>query len=358
MPGFHSVHRLIGSASTKGSVARWGALVVLSLIAMVALEAGDVPAALLLGPMLAAVLIVTLLGRIPMPRWPVLIAQGVVGCLIARNISYSIVSTVLDQWPLFAVCVVAVIVTSFGIGSLLAHLRVLPWTTAAWGSAPGGASAMTLMAQSHGADHRLVAIMQYLRVALVALVASIISRLLAPGAGPAVTEIVWFTPITESTLFTVLVILAGVALGRILRIPSGGILVPLTLGGALQAAGILVLDLPPWLLAVSYAVIGWNIGSGFTRQIIAHAARVLPQIMVATIALIAICGGFAAILHATSGIDPLTAYLATSPGGADTVAIIAAASPVDTPFVMAMQVTRMVVILLVVPPFSRSFSRP
>jgi uncharacterized membrane protein AbrB (regulator of aidB expression) len=31
----------------------------------------------------------------------------------------------------------------------------------------------------------------------------------------------------------------------------------------------------------------------------------------------------------------LAAYLATSPGGADTVAIIAGSNPVDVPFVMA-----------------------
>ena len=49
------------------------------------------------------------------------------------------------------------------------------------------------------------------------------------------------------------------------------------------------------------------------------------------------------------GTDPLTAYLATSPGGADSVAIIAASSNVDVPFVMAMQMARFILVLLVVP---------
>ena len=42
---------------------------------------------------------------------------------------------------------------------------------------------------------------------------------------------------------------------------------PLHLGGYVE------LQLPPWLLAVSYAVIGWSIGLNFTRTILRHAAR-------------------------------------------------------------------------------------
>ena len=57
------------------------------------------------------------------------------------------------------------------------------------------------------------------------------------------------------------------------------------------------------------------------------------------------------------GTDPLTAYLATSPGGADAVAIIAASSPVDMPFVMAMQIGRLFVAILVGPSLARIIAR-
>jgi hypothetical protein len=53
----------------------------------------------------------------------------------------------------------------------------------------------------------------------------------------------------------------------------------------------------------------------------------------------------------------LTAYLATSPGGADAVAIIAASSRVDLPFVMAMQIVRLLVALLVGPTLARTIAR-
>ena len=58
------------------------------------------------------------------------------------------------------------------------------------------------------------------------------------------------------------------------------------------------------------------------------------------------------------GVDPLTAYLATSPGGMDSVAIIAAASDsVDISFVMALQTARFLIVLLAGPPLARLLAR-
>jgi membrane AbrB-like protein len=69
--------------------------------------------------------------------------------------------------------------------------------------------------------------------------------------------------------------------------------------------------------------------------------------------MILFCGALAAMLVHLLGIDPLTAYLATSPGGVDSVAIIAASTKVDTSFVMSLQTSRFLVILLVGPAISR-----
>ena len=54
-----------------------------------------------------------------------------------------------------------------------------------------------------------------------------------------------------------------------------------------------------------------------------------------------------------AGIDPLTAYLATSPGGMDSIAIIAASSNVDVPFVMALQTARLLMIMAIGPSLAR-----
>ncbi len=53
----------------------------------------------------------------------------------------------------------------------------------------------------------------------------------------------------------------------------------------------------------------------------------------------------------------MTAYLATSPGGLDTVAIIAAGTRADMSFIMAMQTLRLFTILLTGPMMARFISR-
>ena len=102
-----------------------------------------------------------------------------------------------------------------------------------------------------------------------------------------------------------------------LRIPAGALLVPMAMAALLEAMGLVNIVLPPWLLAITYAFLGWSIGLSFNRQILQHAARALLPIMLAIGVMIAVCAALAAVLVHYAGIDPLTAYLATSPGGMD-----------------------------------------
>ena len=73
--------------------------------------------------------------------------------------------------------------------------------------------------------------------------------------------------------------------------------------------------------------------------------------------MIGVCGLLAVLLVYAAGIDPLTAYLATSPGGMDAVAIIAASSNVDIAFVMAMQSLRFLIVLVAGPPLARFIAK-
>jgi len=137
------------------------------------------------------------------------------------------------------------------------------------------------------------------------------------------------------------------------KVPGGGVLLPLLLGAVLHGAGVVELALPQWLRAASYALLGWSIGLGFTRQIVGHAWRALPQILLAIALLVLFCGAVALALVKGFGVDPLTAYLATSPGGMDSVAIIAASTHVDASFVMGFQLSRFLIVLVAGPHISR-----
>jgi membrane AbrB-like protein len=337
---------------------KWTILFLVSLAFIVPLELMHLPAALLLGAMAAAIIVAVFDGKLLVPHWPYVLAQGLIGCLVARSIGPAILTTMAQQWPLFLAGVFSVLLISTSLGALLARWKVLPGTTAVWGSSPGAATVMVLMSEGFGGDPRLVAYMQFLRVMLVALVASIVARLwIAPGS-LARAAIDWFPAVSAGPLWkTMALAVFGAIAGAKSRIPAGALLVPLFAGIALSCAHVMTITLPPWLMAGCYALVGWSIGLRVSREIVIYAARVFPKIAASTLTLIALCGCLAALLHLIVGTDPLTAYLATSPGGADSVAIIAASSQVDMPFVMAMQMARFIIVLLVGPALAKAVAR-
>lgn len=338
--------------------ARWGILIALSVLFAAVLTWARLPAALLLGAMLAGILTENAGAGILVPQLPFRFAQAVVGCMIARVLTSAILHSFLQQWPLFLGLSLAVILASCLLGWTISKFRILPDTTAIWGLLPGGASSMMVMADAYGADARLVAFMQYVRVVMVAIVASIIARLLIHAPMVAVaTPAVWFAPIRALPFAETLgLVVAAVVLGPVSRIPAGMLLIPMFVGAVLQINGLMEIELPSWLLALSYLVLGWTIGLRFTREVLAYAVRALPKMMISIVMLIAFCGGLAFALVEVFHVDPLTAYLATSPGGADSVAIIAASSNVDVGFVMAQQVARLMLVFIVGPALSRFVS--
>jgi uncharacterized membrane protein AbrB (regulator of aidB expression) len=96
---------------------------------------------------------------------------------VARSIGPDILTPILRQWPIFLICVGAVIFFGVAVVGLLSYWKILPGTTAIWGSSPGAATVIALMEDAFGGDMRLVVVMQYLRIAFVGIVASVVSRL-------------------------------------------------------------------------------------------------------------------------------------------------------------------------------------
>ncbi|HLO77418.1 MAG TPA: AbrB family transcriptional regulator, partial [Magnetospirillum sp.] len=244
------------------------------------------------------------------------------------------------------------------VGWALVRAKVLPGSTAAWGSSPGGASAMVSLAAEYGADVRLVAFMQYLRVVIVVLSASVVTRLaVGPTPQGVPAHDFWVMPPLAPFAATVAVAVFGAVAAVRLRLPAGAMTGPLVLGTLLHATGILDIVLPPWLLSLGYAGLGWYVGLGFNRAIFIYALRALPKLLLATALLITLCALSAWVLTWRLHIDPLTAYLATSPGGLDSIAIIVVGSHANIPLVLAAQTLRLFLVLATGPSLAKLIAR-
>jgi len=95
---------------------------------------GRAAGGLMLGPLAAAVLVQT--GR--RGEGPALLAaaQTIIGCLVARSITPSIVGGFVSHWPVFLGVVGLSVVGSAAIGWAMSRLRIVSGTTAVWGCFP------------------------------------------------------------------------------------------------------------------------------------------------------------------------------------------------------------------------------
>src|SRR5580658_11389851 len=198
---------------------RWAALMVLSSLVSLTLATAGLPAALLLGPMISAIVFGVNELHLPVPGWLYVAAQGVIGTMVAGSITPTIVHSFRHDGLLFFLVMAATLLAAALIGWLISRTGLIRGATAVYGTSPGAASAMVLLGEAQGADARLVAFMQYSRVLLVALAAALVARFWAGTGSAHAPGVPWLTPVHWGNLAAVLLLAAlGQQLARLLRL--------------------------------------------------------------------------------------------------------------------------------------------
>ncbi len=103
--------------------------------------------------------------RVPRPAG--MAAQGVLGVYIGTMVHRDAVSALGPDWPIVVAVAVATLLLSIVAGALLGLHRDVSPLTGSLALVAGGASGLVAIARELGGDDRVVAVVQYLRVALV-----------------------------------------------------------------------------------------------------------------------------------------------------------------------------------------------
>ncbi|MDR1658586.1 MAG: AbrB family transcriptional regulator [Deltaproteobacteria bacterium] len=334
----------------RQKVISWISLIVLSIILAAVLRALACPAAPFLGSMAAGIIMAIWEKGPRVPAWTFSLAQGLLGTLVARSFTRESLATLITSWPLLLGGTVWGVIMGALASIFLFRLKILPGSSAFWCLSPGGASFMVLMAEPYGADPRIVAFTQYLRVLLVSLAAVLISSIFFNSESMARPTVLFFPAFNIPGLLIPLVsVFIGIFLARKIPLPGGNFLIPMFLAALIQGISGRGVVLPPWLLYPAYYLIGWRIGLSFTRQILLYLFKAIPAITLALFLMLLGCALFGLFLVKFLGLSPLTAYLATCPGGLDAVTIIASGSVADLSFVVTMQAMRLILIILAGP---------
>ncbi|MDF2232390.1 AbrB family transcriptional regulator [Albimonas sp. CAU 1670] len=145
--------------------------------------------------------------------------------------------------------------------------------------------------------------------------------------------------------------LAGAALAALAGVPAGALIGSTLAVVALAASGRSV-GLPNRLRDVAFATIGVSLGSGVDERLVDQFGAWAVSLSILTISLVATLAAGRLILTRGFGLDARTATLASSPGTMSNAIAMAAEGHGDATAVMFLQVMRLLVLVLAVPPLA------
>lgn len=335
---------------------RWVLLVALTAGVTAVMASLAVPSpALFAGLLVATVLAVCGLAPASVPRAATTAGQAVIGVVIGVLAQPSTLASIAADWLPILLVSVATLAASMAAGLLMGLHRGVSPLTGMLALTAGGASGLVAIARDLGGDERVVAVVQYLRVGIVTATMPVVAAI-----GFGATAVAGTAPTTSGPgrladlAFLVGCMVVGIGLAKVARIPAGGLLGPMVVAIALNLTGLAGGATPPAVLVeVAYAVIGWQAGVRFTRASLRTVVSVLPLAAGLIVAIIGVCAGLGLLLSWLTGATPLEGYLATTPGGVYAVLATAISTGGDVTFVVAVQVLRVVLMLLVAPAIAK-----
>jgi membrane AbrB-like protein len=354
-----------GPVGDARRVPRWAdlAAVVAGAVAVTAaFTALGLPSPALFGGLLAGLLRALVpRRRVEVPGGSTTAGQAVVGVSMGALVDPETLRAVAVNWLPVLLVTVATLALSLAAGLVLRLQRGISPVTGAFSMIAGGASGIIAMARGLGADERMVAVLQYLRVLLIVALMPVAATVVygassgggssgggssVDGGGPSDWAV--------GLLFTVGCSVVGLVVGRLVRLPVAALLGPMVAAAVVDVSGVGPgVEVPGLVESAAFLVIGLQVGVSFTPESLRIIGRALPLALATLTVLVVACAGLGAVLAATTGVSALDGYLATTPGGLYAVLATASDTGADTTFVLAVQVLRLFVMLLSAPLVAR-----
>lgn len=331
---------------------RYGLILTTGVLAGWLFESLSVPVGWLLGAMVAGIIISAVWGRQELTPGIQITAQVMLG--LASGVGFPLATLLsLGQHSLPLLLMVAsTAALSLYCGYLLHRWGGVDRATGFMGMLPGAASSMVAVSSEMGADPVAVAIIQYLRVVMVMMLAPLAVEWLIPSGNigqvgpvmpPATPEAL---PIYLNLAALAAVGVAGALLGRLLRMPSPSFLGPflaVVLASWLFPAP---LRMPDQLFSAGMVLMGLFIGVRFDVALARTLGKValLESVLVLLLIAFGLAVGYG--YHLATGVDTMTAVLGSMPGGMEVQIAAAARLGANVGLVVAMQMSRYFLILV------------
>jgi membrane AbrB-like protein len=308
----------------------------------------------MIGPLLATA--IASMASVPTDSWGPLrnTGQWTIGTALGLYFTPQVTALVASLWWAIGLGIVWALALGWAFGHWLHRVHAprmagLSRATTYFSGAIGGASEMTLLAEREGARTDLVASAHSLRVLIVTVTIPFAMQFSGlhglDRLPPAVREV-------NPGGLALLALLTGLGALLMRRLGRAN---PWFMGALLVSMGLAMNNvslsaIPPWLSNAAQLVIGISLGVRFTADFMHTAPRWLASVVFGTLAMMLLCAGFAWLLSLGTGLHGATLVLATSPGGIAEMSITAKVLQLGVPVVTALQVCRLVAVLMLVAP--------
>lgn len=305
----------------------------------------DTPIPWMIGPMVA-VATVNLLGMrvyaVPFGRQT---GQIILGSAVGLYFTPPVVTALGANLGAIALATASAFLIG-GLGALtLSRVSGVDSKSAFFASIPGGAMAMAVLAERHGASIPPVAVAQSLRVSVVVIV---IPFALTYGGIP--IEAAAYRPqLPLDVPVLILWLAAGGVLGAVserLGLHNGYLLTPIFFGAALTVGGVQLSAVPGWLTDFAQLMFGLVLGERYEREFFARYKLFVPFALLNVCFIIIVSAGVAVLLAWGFGLPIATMLISTAPGGMAEMAIVAQALNVGVPMVIAFHLFRVILVNL------------
>ncbi|MDX1514762.1 MAG: AbrB family transcriptional regulator [Gammaproteobacteria bacterium] len=255
------------------------------------------------------------------------------------------------QWPATLLSLAIYIVVLTGLLYLyFTKVQGYDPVTAYFSATPGGLNEMVIAGGSMGGDERTIALVHGSRVLLVVMVIPFWFRF-TEGEGAITTAV--GPSIANTSLLDIAVLVAcavaGVILGRLIRLPAYRIVGPMLVSGGVHVAG-WTASQPPWeIVAVAQVVVGSSVGARFSGVPVERVLKTIGASVGSTALMLVTTVIFAFALSRFTGIAFEPIVLAFSPGGLAEMSLIALSLGIETAFVATHHVSRIAMIVIAAP---------
>lgn len=311
-------------------------------------------------PFLLGALTATLLGSLfgfkpKVPMWLFLTMLTILGVYAGSALDTELLAGLL-RWPLSLTAMIVLVVLTTLLNTIyFERYAGFSRITAMFAAVPGAQTLALLMCARYGADERQVLIPQITRVLAVIYFVPLILVLFGDWAGIDIDRVrgapsePWLMPEWPVVLLVLAVALAGMGAAKLMRWPQPTMLGPLCGIAILQVSGITELDIPGQALIPVQFVLGTFLGTRFAKIRWRSALKMSGHGLLALLMTFVLVFMMTGLLTLFTDIPPAALLLAFAPGGLPEMVLIAATLNVDPAFVVIHQITRFLIIALVMP---------